>query len=408
LPSVTPSIFLERKTNFSNLDEWEELRLQSLKNYAEVCDIDLISEVYNYVNDEAISKHHNEAILLAYEQHYQDIKLSEKFYNSICINQNLFEGIIILFLFDKKYKTNLYSSSALKLITNMFTSPLIDMWAKKRIHYILATLTLGYHDKNFAAKYFDCLAASPSRRELYSEYFYESHDKKFNYMQAENLEDIGNLFGIISYPPQDNALTYSNFLHYFSDNLGESYSMHFTEEERMGFLLKSYPGEYYCDYVNDVLKFTSQHVFTRFSHYLTSYLKHFSKKDVAKPKNLHRIIYEYFKLQVAQRYRINLNYSKYHGIAYVVTFPAKKEDVYSVILKHERKTNRLLTDEVIASVKKYLSQVEDAQLVKVLRAIEENDRKEIPRFPISYSLIIEMIKNPASLNMQKLEQMRLI
>ncbi|TBU69807.1 hypothetical protein AB4I13_11075 [Serratia marcescens] len=410
LPDITPSLFLERKTNFSseNLSDWEKLRAKTLRGFVQTCSIGQITEIYNYINDEAISKYHDRITQFAYEDYFPHIQLSEIFYNSTCINQNIVEGLIILFLFDKKYKTNLYSNSALKLISNMFTAPLIDMWAKKRIHRILSSLTLHYHDKSFPAKYLDCIATSPSRRELYSEYFYENHDKKFEFNKAKNLKDIGYLFGVISYPPQDKAVTYSNFLHYFSENLGESYSMHFNEEKRIDFLLKSYPGKYYYHYINGVLRFFSQHVFSRYSYDISCYLEHFSEENTARPDNLYRIIQEYFKLQVAQRQRINLNYAKYHGGAITVNFPPKKEDVYSVILKHERWANRQLTDNVIESVKEYLSKVEDIKLTKILKFIEERDRKEAPRPPIPYGLIQKMVKHPELLNIIELKKVGFI
>jgi hypothetical protein len=408
LPSITPSVFLERKTSFSSFRDWEEERTSLLKEYAERCDINLVAEIYNYINNEAISKHHDEATQLAYKYHFSNIKLSEQFYNSISINQNLIECIFILFFFDQKYKTNLYSKTAVKLISNMVVSPLIDMWAKKRIHYTLASLTLIYHDKNFPAEYFDCLTASPTRREFYLEYFHESHDKKNNYSIAKNQNEISELFGIVMHPPLDKQMTYLNFLHYFSDNLGESYSLHFDDLQRTDFLLEAYPGEYYSSYVRDTLKFISQDTFQKTAHFITSYLEHFVKADAAKPDNLHKIIYEYFKIQVAQRYRINFNYAKYHGITDVVLFPAKKDDVYSVILKHERMANRFLTDEIIASTNQYLSKVEDAQLAKTLEDIKGKDRKETPRFPIPYGVIIKMVKNPQLLDAKDLEVMRLI
>ncbi|MGQ6220750.1 hypothetical protein ACUNGK_26035, partial [Serratia sp. IR-2025] len=315
---------------------------------------------------------------------------------------------LILFLFDQKHKTNLYSNSSLKIISNMFTSPLIDSWAKKRIHHILAELTLKYHDKNFPAKYLDCISTSPSRRELYSEYFYESHDKKFKYDKVKTQDELLDLFLPVSYSPQNMPVTYSNFVHYFSENLGESYSMHFTDERCVDFLFDFYPGEYYTNYINSVLKFISQNIFTRFHCYIDSYLEYFSGNDFEKPKNLHRIIHEYFKLQVAQRYRINLNYSEYSNTAPFVTLPVEKKNVYATILKHERQANRYITDEIIASVKEYLSTAEDVQLAKTLRDIEAKYKKETPRLPIPYDLIIKMVREPESLNVQDLEQMKII
>jgi len=408
LPRITPSVFLERKTNFSSFRDWEKERVNSLKEYVETCNIESLAEVYNYINDEAISKYHDEVVQISYDNYLANIKLSEKFYNSVCINQNLVEGIFILYFFDQKYKTKLYSRTAVNLISNMIASPLIDLWAKKRIHHTLASLTLSYHDKNFPAEYFDHLSTSPTRREFYSEYFYESHDKKNGFKLAKNQEEVSELFGIVMHPPLDRQMTYTNFLHYFSDNLGESYSLNFDDEQRTSFLLAAYPGEYYSSYVKDTLKFITQDVFKKTCYYINAYLEHFTKNDVAKPDSLNRIIYEYFKIQVAQRYRINFNYAKYHGITNVVFFPAEKDDVYSVILKHERIANRSLTDYVIASTDKYLSKVEDTKLAKTLRDIKGKDRKETPRFPIPYDLIIDMIKNPESVNIQDLEPMRLV
>ncbi|MGQ6089522.1 hypothetical protein ACUNGL_26135, partial [Serratia sp. IR-2025] len=122
----------------------------------------------------------------------------------------------------------------------------------------------------------------------------------------------------------------------------------------------------------------------------------------------HRIIHEYFKLQVAQRYRINLNYSEYSNTAPFVTLPVEKKNVYATILKHERQANRYITDEIIASVKEYLSTAEDVQLAKTLRDIEAKYKKETPRLPIPYDLIIKMVREPESLNVQDLEQMKII
>ncbi|WP_338628393.1 hypothetical protein [Yersinia intermedia] len=408
LPDITPKLFLDRSANFSNLGEWESSRIKELQAYAEKCDINKITEIYNYVNDAAIYKYHDKVSQFTYNNYLSYIKLSEQFYNATCMNQNLVEGIYVLFLFDQKYKSKLYADTALKLTSNMFTSPLVDMWAKKRIHYTIATLTLYYHDQNFPAEYFDCMATSPSRREFYSEYFFESHDKKTFYNNVKTTDDIENLFGIVICPPQDKPITYSNFIHYFSDNLGESYSLHFSDDARKDFLLSFYSEEYYSSYVKDVLKFFSQKVFTPSATYICDYLEHFSKDGNAKPEKIYKIIYEYFKIQVAQRYRINLNYAKYHDVAEIVTLPIKKDEVYSVILKHERWANRFWTDKIMESVTEYLSKVENIQLEKVLKIIEENNRKETPRFPIPYNLITKMVKNPESLDMDELKIMKIL
>ncbi|WP_455851702.1 hypothetical protein [Pantoea endophytica] len=407
-PNITPRLFLDRKCDFSSLRGWERERSKKIVDYVDDCSLDQIHEIYNYVNDEAIIKHHDKAMQFAYENYNAYINLSEEFYNSISIHQNIIESIYLLFYFDQKNQSNLYSSCVLNLISNMFTSPLADMWVKKIIHHHILHLTLHYHNENFAAEYFDALAVSPTRREAFSEYLYESHDKKINYSNAKKQEDLTDIFCVISHPPQDKALTYSNFIHYFSDNLGESYSMHYSDEERKAFLLEAYPGVHYEKYIKGCIRFMGQDVFTSFPFYISCYFEHFKKNGVDKPLFIDRIVVEYFKLQVAQRHRINLNYAPYNDIAEFVTFPAKKEDVYSYILKHERIANRNLTDEIIESTKKYLSKVEDAKLLKILKDIESKDRKEIPRFPIPYSLILEMVRDPESINIQELAKMRFI
>ncbi|RAR72978.1 hypothetical protein C7420_1024 [Pantoea ananatis] len=408
LPTRTPNVFLDRNNSNLTSRSWESKRIQILKDYVDNCTANDIEEIYKYVNDEAICKYHDKITQHAYEHYYPNIQSSVVFYNSICLNQNIFESIYILFFFDQKYSTNFYSETASTLVSNMFTSPLIDMWVKKRIHHILISLTLDYHDLSFPAKYLDMLATSPTRRELFSEYFYESHEKKNNFRSATNLEDIGNLFGIISLSHQNLPVLYSNFLHYFSENLGESYSLHFNDDERKNFLFESYPNEHYIYYVKDTLKYFSTDIFTSFTFYLKRYFKHFHTNQNPKPVTLSRITYEYFKLQVAQRYRINLNYAKYHDGAIIVTFPPRYDDVCSVILKHERISNRQLTDELMATTKEYLHHIKDIQLEKTLRDIESKDRKEIPRFPIPYDLIIDMVKKPEELDKERLKFLKLI
>lgn len=147
--------------------------------------------------------------------------------------------------------------------------------------------------------------------------------------------------------------------------------------------------------------------FCLFPVFYSRYLKHFLEKSTAKPNKLTRIMYEYYKLQVAQRYRINMNYAKYDGLANIVTYPPKEEDVLSVILKHERIANRQLTDDIIAITEKYLSEVEDTRLESKLKDIESIDRKEIPRFPIPYGLIINMVKDPNSIKPEELQFLKL-
>ncbi|WP_435952487.1 hypothetical protein [Dryocola sp. BD626] len=102
-----------------------------------------------------------------------------------------------------------------------------------------------------------------------------------------------------------------------------------------------------------------------------------------------------------------MNYAKYDGLANIVTYPPKEEDVLSVILKHERIANRQLTDEIIATTEKYLSGVEDTRLERKLKDIESIDRKEIPRFPIPYGLIINMVKDPNSIKPEELQFLKL-
>ncbi|XIX23817.1 hypothetical protein AB2H28_18680 [Escherichia coli] len=67
-----------------------------------------------------------------------------------------------------------------------------------------------------------------------------------------------------------------------------------------------------------------------------------------------------------------------------------------------------MTDTIIESVKKYLLTVEDTNLSKVLKDIERVDRKEIPRFPIPYHLIIEMVKRPESVDVNYLKALRVL
>ncbi len=408
IQDVTPELFLSRGAVTQDIKEWDDKRIDSINSFAENYSFDEILEIYNYVNDEGISKYHDIVSQNAYSHFLPNIKLSVGFFNAISFNQNIAEGIMALFFYDQKNKSKLYANTVLNLISNMFTSPFMDMWAKKRIHYIIANLNLEYHDRNFPAEYIDCLSTSPTRREFYSEYFYDSHNKKKNYNSIETYEEIADLFGLILTPPQYESVTYSHFLHYFSDNLGESYSTNFTDEERTVFLLEAYPGDYYENYVQDNLKFYNQKIFTHSSFILAEYLEVFAKEGVAKPIKLHRVIYEYFKLQVAQRYRINLNYSDYYEIPEVVTLPIEKNDVYATILKHERHSNRFMTDTIIESVKKYLLTVEDTNLSKVLKDIERVDRKEIPRFPIPYHLIIEMVKRPESVDVNYLKALRVL
>ncbi|MBG6040441.1 hypothetical protein I5F94_03100 [Proteus mirabilis] len=406
IQDVTPELFLSRGAVTQNIQEWDDKRIDSINLFAGNCSLTEILELYNYLNDEGIFKYHDIVSQNAYSHFLPNIKLSVGFFNAISFNQNIVEGIMALFFYDQKNKSKLYANTVLHLISSMFTSPLMDMWAKKRIHYLIASLTLKYHDRNFPAEYIDCLSKSPTRREFYSEYFYESHNKKKDYNSIEAYEEIATLFSIILAPPQNESVSYSHFLHYFSDNLGESYSTNFTDEERTVFVLKAYPGDYYEHYVQDSLKFFNQTVFTHSSFILEEYLEFFAKEDVAKPIELHRVIYEYYKLQVAQRYRINLNYSEYYEIPEVVTLPIKKYDVYATILKHERNSNRFMTDTIIESVKKYLLVIEDTNLSKVLKDIEKVDRKQTPRFPIPYNLIVEMVKSPESVNVNHLKALR--
>lgn len=408
IQDITPELFISRRAVTNNLEGWEQERIESIQSFVTNCSFSEINEIYNYVNDEGVSKYHDLVSQTAYSHFYPNIKLSLGFFNAISFNQNLIEGIMVLFYYDQNNQSKLYANTVLNLIDNMFTAPLMDMWAKKRIHYTIANLTLDYHDKNFPAEYIDCLATSPTRREFFSEYFYESYDKKKNYNSIRTYEDIAELFGLILTPPQNEPVTYSHFLHYFSDNLGESYSTNFSDEERTGFLLDAYPGDFYKNYIVDTLKYFDEKVFTRSAFILECYLEHFLEDGHAKPTKIHRVIYEYFKLQVAQRYRINLNYSEYRDIPEAIMLPISKHDAYATILKHERYANRLMTDTVIDAVKKYLSIVEDLDLMKVLKDIERVDRKEIPRFPIPYPLIIDMVKKPESVNVDYLKALRVL
>ncbi|HDG1706627.1 TPA: hypothetical protein PFE08_004322, partial [Kluyvera ascorbata] len=83
IQDITPELFISRRAVTNNLEGWEQERIESIQSFVTNCSFSEINEIYNYVNDEGVSKYHDLVSQTAYSHFYPNIKLSLGFFNAI-------------------------------------------------------------------------------------------------------------------------------------------------------------------------------------------------------------------------------------------------------------------------------------------------------------------------------------
>lgn len=387
----TPEIFLERTSPSNDLDEWRRSRVRELKAYAAGANEDDIYKIYNYLTDGVIFKE-NYFYFNDLLNHFGFDALSNiKEINSILYTQNIIDGLYVIYFSCLAEK--LFKKLVSFLLKSMVTHVLIDCWNKRRIHLCIMKLCRSSGDSEIIKQYLRDFASSPTRREVFVEYDYESLEKRKAYANGFELSNLPQAFIIMKRPPVNRCLNMDDFIHFTRDNLGESYSYALDEKMRNK-ILDDYMSE---DHLSKVIKLNLRYISEKdflwfgfeFGTLIDEFISSNSEMDF---KVLSSIVRDYCKIQFAQRFRTNLNYKEYSEIDPLPYNDVGDEYIYALTLKHERISNHLRVEEFLKQIQKMSKHYGNQNLDGMITEYHTLNGKERPSLPHDINIILEDLK----------------
>jgi len=380
LKSHTPNIFLSRSRPNKNLDIWSEKRDRFLSSFAMKLSKSEVSQFFDYVVDFQICKNHELIVQEAYEYSKEKIKKCKSDFNLFQIPQNIIESLVILHAYDLQNKTEKFRIAILYLTKNMVSFIGIDTWVKRRIYCKIMDLLPSYESSQTILDFIHAFAESPTRREIYKEF---SFDTQRRLALKEGLKEIPDELIRIIDPTLDLKIKYKHFVNFLKDELGETYSFHFNDEFRtkLSNTIIERKGDNYSLLIQDNLRFIRLSDFSHFFEHFSPLLKYLiiNSKMNGIEEPMQRIIYDYCRIQSAQRFRFNLAYKDYWDIPYnqdPLTFPLQ-----FTILKHERIISSLRVEQLVDCFQKFASIIGSSKLEKEIEKSYVSFQKESPPLP---------------------------
>lgn len=389
---VTPNIFLDRSAPVGSLDEWRDSRVSQLKAFAENLTPEEVVEIYRYITDGMIYKNnfvffHEILMTFGFE-----VIADQRGINSLLYAQNIIDGLYIIYFCSSGRE--LFPKLITLLLKGMVTHILVDNWNKRRIHLCMLELCCQSQDIDLIKLYLEGFGDSPSRREVFVEYDYESLGKREAYFNGFDYNDLPMEFLIIKRPPQDNTLKMNDLLTFMRDNLGESYSFRLNEPMREELLNRNLSVSHLKEMCELHMAYFSEKDFysfgAKFNLLISKYIE-YSEELCADVFKL--IIRDYCKIQFAQRLRINLNYKEYSGVEALPFADSGVEYLYALILKHERLSNYSRVEVFLRNMRKLASFYNDNELEHMITEYENSNGKERPHLPKNINQILEELRD---------------
>ena len=378
----TPNIFLTRSKPGKYTEKWVEVRDKTLKEFVYGASESEALEIYNYVTDIKICKEYELVRRWGYNYEFGNIKKSLAVFNSFQIPQNIIDSLSALYSYDILYGSRYFSLAVDYLLKNMVTFVGIDSWVKRKIFVKIVSLLPSYDDLALVKKFLNSFSESPTRREFYIEFSFDSQVKKDLKMP---LEEIPDELILVENPSLNLKVEYRHFLEYINENLGETYSLHFNDQQRRFFVeeLILSGGDNYKELIEDTVRYVTLSDFNSFPDYFDELIKYLLlNNDVSEVEGyLKIIIRDYCRIQSAQRFRLNLLYKDYLDYQVDIDNLLTKESIYYTVLKHERIMNSLRVDVFLDSIELLLPYIEGTDLEEDI--IEKRDRagKDVPPAP---------------------------
>lgn len=382
---ITPTIFLKRTFPTDDLDSWRSQRRSILKKHAEALSASEVEDIYRYITDFVICK-------LSFQLGYGYVNKygvpdNPEIVNALLYAQNIIDGLFIIYFCNESEEK--FPVLIKYLLENMVTYGYIDSWNKRRIHLAILELCWMTHDPEIMKSYVEHFSKSPTRRELFIEYDCESLMKRNAFVTDMLPWNIPHEFAIIKSPPSNSPITMEDFLNFARDNLGESYAFCLNERGRNIFLSSYMKDDNITPITELNLKHISQMDFYNFSFYFGIFVDKYIEliPDVQESFFID-ITRDYFKMQVAQRHRTNLNYKEYAHIVPLPHPPIGKDFLYAVILKHERISNFTRTEDFIKKIGDLAEALENEKLKDMVKTYLGLIGKEKPQLPININGIM--------------------
>ncbi|MCK5831577.1 MAG: hypothetical protein KAH20_14880 [Methylococcales bacterium] len=384
LIDITPNIFLVRPKPNKNIIKWRKSRELCLKKHSDALNKNSVLCVYKYITNFEICKNYDLISKDGYNKDLHLIEKSLKAFNAVQIHQNIIDSITNLYLYDNLNKTNQFHTAILYLLKNMITFSGVDSWIKRKIYHKIISLLPTYHSVD-ATKDFICfLSESPSRRELFVEFSFDSQVKK-ELKGPFNVEDIPDELLIISGSAKFLKIKYNHFVEYLKENLGENYLLHFNNKERTIFVSKHIEsgGKNHKILISDVIRYFVVSDFDTFSEDFSKLIEHLIANNTIDDVkySVQIIMRDYCRIQFAQRLRSNLLYKDYLNFEEDIGSTVSNEYIQHTILKHERMLNTWRVKHFLDSVEKLCPLYNDLKFSREIEMYRDKATKEIPPLP---------------------------
>lgn len=389
---LTPAVLLNRELPGNDIVLWRNKRLEELRIYSQNTTHQELNGIYDYIHDFCIYKN-SFSFFSSLICHYGYGVLSDKEkINASLYAQNIIDILYITYFYDEK---KLKFHELVKfLLSNMVTFTLVDWWNKRRIHVEVMRLYSRIENEELISEYLELFSVSPTRREIFIEYDFESQDKRRAFSCSHALKEIPEEYSIIKRPAGNKAIRMEDYIDFTRDNLGESYSFALNEKERLFFVEKYIGSESMSKYISLNLKYISEEdlnpFFVHFYNLIENYKLNVKSID---SKPFSSILRDYCKIQFAQRFRTNLNYKEYMDVEPLPIPEFRDSYLFAIILKHERISNHMRVEEFLKDLKEFAQHYSDADLTKMINDYENNNGKEVPALPGNIGLIFKQLKS---------------
>ncbi len=378
----TPDIFLNRSKPGRFTEKWVDARDRSLNKYSNSINYDEALEVYTYVTDIEICKNYQLISKYGYNHEFHKINKSLKYFNVFQVSQNIIDSLTVLHAYDVKNNSNLFNLAIIYLLENMVTFVGIDSWVKRKIYVRIVKLLLSYNDASLGKEFIKHFSSSPTRREFYVEFSFDTQAKK---ELDPPLDDFPDELVLIENPLLSMKVKYKHFCEYLKENMGETYLLNFNSAEMDVFIdeLVLSGGENYKSMIEDAIRYFTLTDFTSFSTCISGLINHLASNDDLEniEESSKKVIRDYCRIQSAQRFRLNLLYKDYHDVQIEFEVPPTKEFIYFTILKHERYMNTHRVNEFLDSMQLLLPFSDGESLEKDIIEFRDRATKFVPPTP---------------------------
>jgi hypothetical protein len=386
LPSFTPEFILNREfVGDCDIDLWSNKKNFKLMEYAGGYHEHDILSIKSYLLDSLIVKNNIIEPRYIYDNHYFEMVFSKVVFNSFQMHQNIIDCLIVIGFYDTFNKTNHTHDVIYYLLKNMVThTGGLDSWNKKRILNTMIEVVLLHHDVNLMCSFIRWLVDSPWKRELFIDINCATFDKldlnPSNVFRSDGVFDYSLIS--IHVTEQPIKCKINHFMYYYILNLGETYLSLFDLDwlerlfnDKHSFNLKSL--------ISDSIKYTRSKDLSLFSEQFDRIVEHVISNKVKGLDELDilSIFKDYYRIQSAQRLRVNLYYKDVSSLELNYGDPENVEFIRGTCLKHERECNEFSINLFFESCEKIGQFMKSPKIIQEVNKQRELYFKSIPPLP---------------------------